>query len=119
MRRGELAGCNAGMRLAEARHDLMAFRRMDADARADIRPVAVDLALGSALTNVAKRVRSACQAHAVRAVQIVPLRLPFAVAIENLHPVVLAVGDIDPAIGVAADVVRDVELARVGAGLAP
>jgi len=32
---------------------------------------------------------------------------------------VLAVGDIDPAVGVAADVVGDVELAGIGAGLAP
>jgi hypothetical protein len=35
-------------------------------------------------------------------VQIVPLRLVFAVAVEHLHAVVLAVGDIDPAVGVGA-----------------
>ncbi len=54
-----------------------------------------------------------------RAVQIVPLRLVLAVAVEHLDAVVLAIGDIDPAIGVGADVVHDVELARVGAGAAP
>ena len=32
---------------------------------------------------------------------------------------VLAVGDIDPAVGVGGDVVHDVELAGIGAGLAP
>ena len=51
--------------------------------------------------------------------QVVPLRLVAAVAVENLHPVVLAVGDIDPAVRVGDDVVRDVELARIGAALAP
>src|ERR1700721_1109561 len=52
-------------------------------------------------------------------VQIVPLRLVSAVAVEHLHAVVLAVGDIDPAVGVSDDVMDDVELAGVGAGLAP
>jgi len=31
----------------------------------------------------------------------------------------LAVGDIDPAIGITADIMHDVELAGIGAGLAP
>jgi hypothetical protein len=47
-----------------------------------------------------------------------PLRLVSAVALEHLDPVVFAVGDIDPAVGVAADVVNDVELALAGSGLA-
>ena len=50
---------------------------------------------------------------------VVPLRLVFAVAVEHLDAVVFAVGDVDPAVGVAADVVGDVELAGIGAGLAP
>jgi hypothetical protein len=52
-------------------------------------------------------------------VQKVPLRLVFAVAVEHLHAVVLAVGDIDPAVGIGSDIVDDVELAGIGAGLAP
>jgi hypothetical protein len=48
-------------------------------------------------------------------VQIVPLRLVFAVAVEYLDAVVLAVGDIDPPLGVGDDVVDDVELAGIGA----
>jgi hypothetical protein len=32
---------------------------------------------------------------------------------------VLAVGDVDPALGVGRDVVRDIELPGIGAGLAP
>src|SRR5439155_7407237 len=106
------------MRLAEPRQYL-ALGGVDADARPDIRPVAVDLAARSALADVAQRVTPVPKAHAVRAVQVVPLRLPFAVAVEHLDAVVLAIGDIEPALGVAADIVRDVELAGVGAGLAP
>jgi hypothetical protein len=54
-----------------------------------------------------------------KAVQIFPLRLVFAIAVKDLDSMVLAVGDIDPAVGVAADIVNDVELAGAGAGLAP
>src|SRR5260370_23841117 len=42
-----------------------------------------------------------------------------AVAVAHLHAVVFAVGDIDPSVGVGGDVVDDVELAGIGAGLAP
>src|SRR5436190_911185 len=59
------------------------------------------------------------QGEAAGPVQVVPLRLVFTVAVEHLHTVVLAVGDINPAIRVGADVVDDVELAGIGAGLAP
>jgi len=52
-------------------------------------------------------------------VQIVPLGFELAVAVEHLNPVVLAVGDVNPAVGVATNVVRDVELAGIGARLAP
>src|SRR5258708_20479495 len=97
----------------------MALRRMDADARPDMGPVAVDLARWPALADIAKRITAARQAHSIGAVQVVPLRLPSAVAVEDLHPVVLAVGDVDPAVRIAADVVRNVELPRIGAGLAP
>src|SRR5947207_1737846 len=113
VRRGELPRQDTGMRLAELGQPL-AFQRVDADPRPDIRPVAVDLAGWPALADIAERVTPVPEAHAVRAVQIVPLRLPFAVAVEHLHAVVLAVGDIEPALRVAADIVRDVELAGIG-----
>ena len=48
--------------------------------------------------------------------QVLPLGLELTVAVEDLHPVVLTVGDVDPTIGVTADVVDDVELAFTGAG---
>ncbi len=59
------------------------------------------------------------QCSAQGRVQIIPLRLVFAVAVEHLHPVVLAVGDIDETVGIGGDVVDDVELTGIGAGLAP
>ena len=42
---------------------------------------------------------------------LVPLGLVFAVAVEHLHAMVLAVSDIDQAVVVAGDVVHEVELA--------
>jgi hypothetical protein len=44
--------------------------------------------------------------------QIVPLRLVSAVTVEHLNAMILAVGDIDPAIGVSDDIVHDVETGR-------
>jgi TolB-like protein/class 3 adenylate cyclase/lipoprotein NlpI len=116
--RSEMAGFEPGMHTAEPRQYLTLVA-VDADPRTDVRPVAIDLARRSALTDVNQRVAPGRHAHAVRPVQIVPLGLEPAVAGEDLYPVVFAVGDIDPAVGVAADVVRHVELAGVGAGLAP
>src|SRR5215470_10868713 len=118
VRRSELPRQDAAWCLAKPRQDL-ALQRMDADARPDIRPVAVALALRPALADVAEQVIPAPQAHAVWAVEITPLCLPFAVRVEHLHAVVLAVGDVNPALGIAADVVRNVELAGIGARLAP
>jgi hypothetical protein len=51
--------------------------------------------------------------------QVVPLGLVLALPVENLDAMVLAVGHIDVALGVAADVMRQVELAGLRAGHAP
>src|SRR5271168_2306435 len=69
--------------------------------------------------DIADRLVTVWHVKAAGAVQVLPLRLVLAVAVEHLDPVVFAVGDIHPAVGVAADVVDDVELAFAGAGLAP
>src|SRR5713226_8880298 len=113
MRRGELPGKDPDMRLADPGHHL-AFQRVDADPRPDIRPVLVDLAARAAFADVAERVMPVAKAHPIRPVQIVPLRLPLAVAVEHLDPVVLAVGEVYPTVGIAADVVSDIELAWIG-----
>src|SRR6516162_1556059 len=106
------------MHFAEASEHLT-LGSMDADARSDIGPIPVDLTGGPALADIDERVAAGRHAHAVRPMQIVPLGLEPAVAVEHLNPMILAVGDIDPAVGVAADVVRDIELSRVSARLAP
>src|SRR5262249_61736912 len=54
-----------------------------------------------------------------RPMHVDPLRLELAVAVEYLDAMVLAVGDVDPAVSIAADVVRDVELTGIGTRLAP
>ena len=73
----------------------------------------------SQLADVTDPVGAAFHVEAARAMQVVPLRFVFAVAVEDLHPVVFAVGDINPALRVADDIVRDIELARIAAAFAP
>ena len=69
--------------------------------------------------DVENRLMAIGHAEATRAVQVLPLGLELTVTVEDLHPVVLTVGDVDPTIGVTADVVDDIELAFTGAGLTP
>src|SRR5580700_4356866 len=108
----------AGMRVAEARQQLTLMVD-DADARTEVGAVAVDPHHRPELADITDRVPGVVHEQAAGPVQIVPLRLVFAVAVEHLDPVVLAIGDIDPTVRVAADVVDDVELTGIGAGLAP
>ena len=51
--------------------------------------------------------------------EVDPLRLELAVRVEDLHPPILSVGHEDVTVTVRRDVVNDVELARIGAGLTP
>jgi hypothetical protein len=44
-----------------------------------------------------------------RPVQVVPLGLVLAVAVEYLDPVVLMVGDINPTVGIGANIMDEVE----------
>src|SRR5207237_1233147 len=93
---------------------------VDADPRPATRHVDVDRHVGADLSDIeARRAGAGFHAQAGGAVHVVPLRLVFAVAVEYLDAVVFAVGDVDPAIRVAADVVGDVELTGIGARLAP
>eukprot|EP00966_Prymnesium_polylepis_P282869 6535850-Prymnesium_polylepis.1 len=64
-----------------------------------------------ALEGLARR-RERCHARA-------PLRLVAPFRVEDLHARILAVGDVDVAVGVERDRVRDAELARAVAGRAP
>src|SRR5207249_2311290 len=89
----------AGMRVAKPAQEL-ALVVDDTDARPQVRALQVDPHRGPELADIADRMTSIVHVEAARAVQIVPLRLVLAVAVEDLHAVVLTVGDIDPAIGV-------------------
>src|SRR5690348_18085047 len=89
------------------------------DPRPEIGDVTADSGSGANLANIADRLVTIWHVEAARAVQVLPLRLVSAVAVEYLNTMVLTVRDIDPAVGVAADVVDDVELALAGSGLAP
>src|SRR6184192_152969 len=106
------------MRVAEPAQKL-ALMAVDTDPRPAIRHVDVDRHVGPDLADIEAAVLARLPIEPGRPVHVDPLRLVFAIAVEHLHAMVLAVGDIDPAIRIAADVMRDVELAGIGAGLAP
>src|ERR1700730_6502497 len=89
------------------------------DARPEIGKITAAGGGRSDFANVADRLVTVWHVETARAVQVFPLRLVFAVAVEDLDPMVLAIRDIDPAVGVAAHVVNDVELALAGSGFAP
>ena len=91
----------------------------NADARAEIGDIPADRGGWTDLANIEDRLVPVWHAQPARAVQVLPLCLELTIAVEHLDAVVLAVGNIDPAIGIAADVMYDVELAGIGAGLTP
>ena len=99
--------------------DQLALVVNDADARPKIWDVAADRGRRADLADIEDRLVAVRHAEAAGAMQVLPLRLVFAATVEYLDAVVLAIGDIDPAVGVAADVVDDVELAFASAGRAP
>src|SRR5215510_2921119 len=91
----------------------------DSNPWAEVRDVAVDRLHRTEFADVADWAFARRHEQAAGAVQIVPLRLVLAVAVEHLHAMVLAVGHIDPAIGIAVDVVRNIELVWISARPAP
>src|SRR5215469_6676716 len=118
VRTDECRGSQPSMCIAKAAQQ-SALMVDDADARPEIGAVAVDRHRRPEFADVADRVPEIIHVEAARPVQVVPLRLVFSVAVEHLDAVVLAIGDINPAVGVGAYVVHDIELAGAGAGLAP
>src|SRR4029077_13990054 len=99
--------------------DQLALMVDDTDPRAEIGNVAADRGGRPDFADVAYRSVTVGHIETARAVQVLPLCLVLAVAVKHLDPVVLAIGNVDPAIGVTADVVDDVELALAGSGLTP
>src|SRR5438128_10747304 len=118
MRRADLAGLDL-----RRRHSITADRRplmLDGtDARPGIGDVSAHRGRRADLADIEDRLVPIWHAKPARTMQVLPLGLELTVSIEHLDAVVLAVSNIDPAIGVTADVVNDVEFAFPGAGLTP
>ena len=113
MRRQEFAELNSGRRLAKTA-DQLTLMINDADPRSEVGDVAANRGGGADLADVKDRLVPIRHAESARTVKVLPLCLEPAVAVEHLDAVVLAVGDIDPAVGIATDVVDDVEFALAG-----
>src|SRR5947208_10227949 len=108
MRADKAGRPQARMRIAKPAQEL-ALVVDDADPGAQIWALQVDPHGGPELADIADRVARIVHVKSTWAMQVIPLRLVLAVAVEHLDPVVLAVGAVDPTIGVGADVVHDVE----------
>jgi hypothetical protein len=67
--------------------------------------------------DVATAVSAPLHIEAAGPVQIIPPRLVPTVPVEDLDPVVLAIGDVDPTVRIA-DIVRYIELPRIAAAFA-
>src|SRR5580658_11018308 len=91
----------------------------DAHPRPDIGVTAIDVEERSELADEKGRIARAVHEQPAWAMQVVPLRLVSSVAVKHLDAMVLAIGNVDPAIGVAADVVNNIELAWARAAFAP
>ena len=87
-----------------------------ADAGADVGIVGVHVQVGGQLADVGE---VAVDVQPAGAVHVDPLLDEGALGVKDLHAVVLAVGDVHPALRVGGDAVHQVELAGIGAVLAP
>src|SRR6266511_3918112 len=119
MRRDKLSRLLAGANVAEARQSL-ACLVVDVDSIAEIWRFFIHTQSWPELPDVAYRIFF-CIVHVERAgtMHVVPLRLVFAVAVENLNAVILAIRDVDPTFLVGANVVHDVELSGIGTRFSP
>src|ERR1700733_891555 len=118
MRTDIVGGPDARMLATDAREQI-ALVVDDRQPWPEVRVVAVGPRRRTEFADVADRAGAVRHEHAARAMQIVELRFVAAVAVEHLDTMVLAIGDIDPAIRIARDVMHQVELAGLRAGLAP
>src|SRR5215469_3180185 len=100
--------CNALTGMIDNRHS-----------RSEIGDMATDRLHRSQFANVADRTLARGHEQPARPMQVVPLGLVFAIAIEHLDPMVLAIGNIHPTIRIARNVVSDVELTRISTWRTP
>src|SRR5215472_17962165 len=119
MRSEELSTFNPGPLLAAKPRDARSFVIDDGQARTEIGHLAVDRHARAEFADDEIRMLAAAAQKRAGPVQVVPLRLVFAIAVEYLDAVVLAINNIDEAIRVCGDVVHDIELAVICPRLAP
>src|SRR5215213_9550797 len=117
MRSDELAWRLAG-RVAGAR-DALAVQRPDADPGADARVIGVDRHAGPGFADIRDRAFAPGHAQAAGTMHVIPLGLESTLSVKHLDAMVLTVGNVNPAVLITANVVDDVELARLCAGFAP
>src|SRR4051794_31157753 len=101
MRGQELAELGPRWRVAKAA-DQLSLMINDADPRSEVGDVAANRGGGADLADKEDRLVPIWHAEATGAMQVLPLCLELAVAVEHLDAMVFAVGDIDPAVGIAA-----------------
>ena len=119
VRRDEFPGLESRSRLASEPRDELALAIHDRQAGPDVRVVPVHRRRRTELADDESGLAAAAAVEAAGPVHVDPLRFVLAVAVEHLDAVILAVGDVHPALRVGGDVVRDVELAGIRARLAP
>src|SRR5216684_8211605 len=105
VRRQEAAGLLPRAVLAAQPRDQAALLVDDREARTDVGVLAVDAHAGPQLADDEFRILAAAGAAIERTgpVHVVPLQLVLAVAVEHLHAMIFAIGDIYPAILVGRD----------------
>src|SRR5262245_39662688 len=120
MGRNERAWTLVAAIVTEPREQLPALVE-NTDTRSEIGPIPIaELLSRRQFGNIEAFPRfGAAQAQATGPVEVVPLGFVSTISVEHLDAVVLAVGDVDIAVGVATDVMHDVELSGSGARLTP
>src|SRR3954453_21293229 len=118
MRGQELAELSSRWYLAKAA-DQLSLMINDADPRSEVGNVAANRGSGADLADIEDRLLSIRHQRGAGGTRVLPLRFELTVPVEHLDTVVFAVGEINPAVGIATDVVDDVELALTDPGRAP
>lgn len=102
----------------EARQNI-ALLVKNTDKRANIRKFSVHLQIRSQLTYDTVRTTAGRYGQSAGTVHVVNLRFKATLFIENLNARIFPVSDIDPAVGIAADVVRKIKLSGTRSGRDP
>jgi hypothetical protein len=85
--------------------------RNDAEPGSEIRKIPIHWQTRPDLADKEKWTITLGRAYRAGTVQAVPLRLKLPLTIENLDTVIFPIGDVDPAVGVAVQIVRNIEFA--------